>query len=149
MRNLMEAHGLTRLGWTCVFDERPVSRFGQCRTIEKQIGLSLKLVVLNNEDAVRDTILHEIAHALDTVRHGRHSGHGPRWKAICREIGANPRCYYSESVVTPVTKPRKLSPIRIGRCQRCATEYPRRRVMATSCGKCSKTYDPTNLLIWS
>ena len=38
---------------------------------------------------IRDTILHEIAHALAWTRHGERT-HGPRWKQICREIGAVP-----------------------------------------------------------
>ncbi len=38
---------------------------------------------------IRDTILHEIAHALAWTRHGERT-HGARWKQICREIGAVP-----------------------------------------------------------
>jgi len=38
------------------------------------------------EEQVRDTILHEIAHAIA----GHKAGHGWQWKAECRRIGANP-----------------------------------------------------------
>ena len=40
-------------------------------------------------DDVRDTLLHEVAHAIA----GHTAGHGPAWKAVCVEIGAKPeRC---------------------------------------------------------
>ena len=35
---------------------------------------------------IRDTILHEIAHAIA----GHKASHGPEWKAVCRRIGAKP-----------------------------------------------------------
>jgi hypothetical protein len=43
----------------------------------------------NSEDLVRDTILHEIAHALA----GNLAGHGPLWKAWCSRVGAEPERY--------------------------------------------------------
>ena len=39
------------------------------------------------ESEVRDTILHEIAHALAGVK----AGHGPEWKAAAVKVGANPK----------------------------------------------------------
>lgn len=46
--------------------------------------------------AVRDTILHEIAHALA----GHAAGHGPVWKGVCRRIGARPvRCGSEQGVL--------------------------------------------------
>lgn len=39
-----------------------------------------------NEEQLEDTILHEVAHAIA----GSRAGHGPAWKSVCREIGANP-----------------------------------------------------------
>ncbi len=38
---------------------------------------------------ILDTLLHECAHAIETVRHGTW-GHGPRWATICNEVGARP-----------------------------------------------------------
>ena len=36
---------------------------------------------------IRDTVLHEIAHALV----GPEARHGPEWKAIAKRLGATPR----------------------------------------------------------
>lgn len=82
----MAQHGLA--GWSFRFDHAR-RRFGSCRYRERVITLSRPLVLLNGVDEVRDTILHEIAHALTPG-----DGHGGKWKSACRRIGARPvRCY--------------------------------------------------------
>ena len=75
-----------KFGW-----DRARRRLGVCRLLEKSISLSVHFVRANLEapHEIRDTILHEIAHALAWTRHGERT-HGPRWKQICREIGAVP-----------------------------------------------------------
>lgn len=82
---LMEQHGLIADGWTFEWDFK-VKRWGICRHSNKTIGLTIEPVLANDESSARDTILHEIAHAL--VGHG--AGHGKLWKDKCREIGARP-----------------------------------------------------------
>ena len=83
---------------------------------ERQTGT---LTLLNNIDEVRDTILHEIAHALCPK-----DGHGPRWRATCRRLGAKPvRCYTDATVVSP---PRAPAPYRFG-CPKCDWWVDRRR----------------------
>ena len=111
----MAEHGLA--GWTFAFDHAR-RRFGSCRFREKTITLSRHLTFLNNEEQVRDTILHEIAHALCP-----RDGHGQAWKAMCVRIGAKPeRCYQAGEVVTP---PRRPAPWKIG-CPRCGWWTSRR-----------------------
>ena len=58
---LMNQHGL--YDWTFMFDDAKL-RFGQCRHRSKEISLSRELTELNDVVHVKDTILHEIAHAL-------------------------------------------------------------------------------------
>ena len=74
------AHDLMRLHkvpavWSFQFDHSKV-RFGKCNYTKKEISLSRHLVQLNSEAEVRDTILHEIAHALAP----RGAGHLKRLK---------------------------------------------------------------------
>jgi predicted SprT family Zn-dependent metalloprotease len=59
---------------------------GRCRFDHRRIQLSLHFVLLNDDEAIRDTLLHEIAHALVGPGHG----HDTVWKRKCREIGAKP-----------------------------------------------------------
>ena len=83
---LMAAHGLR--GWSFAFNRRKRA-LGLCRYATKIIELSLYLVDGNDKDEVRDTLLHEIAHALVGPGHA----HDAVWKAKCAEVGAKPeRC---------------------------------------------------------
>jgi predicted SprT family Zn-dependent metalloprotease len=83
---LMDRHGLH--GWGFAFNRRKRA-MGLCRFTARVIEVSVYLVDRNDLGEVRDTLLHEIAHAL--VGHGH--GHDAVWKAKCREIGAVPeRC---------------------------------------------------------
>jgi predicted SprT family Zn-dependent metalloprotease len=99
-RILMHKHGL--LGnWTFRWQNKKVS-LGTCSYHKKEIRLSKWYVELNNETEVKDTILHEIAHALSYARHGQKGiGHGALWKGICREIGAIPRACSKEKLNKP------------------------------------------------
>jgi predicted metal-dependent hydrolase len=81
-RNLMNEHGLE--DWAFKFDTCKAS-FGSCRRYKKLITLSRLNTQLNYEQGVRNTILHEIAHALSPK-----PGHGKVWKEVCRKIGAKP-----------------------------------------------------------
>lgn len=92
---LMNKHGLS--DWTFQWD-RKKKGFGYCRPSTKTISLSANLTQLNGEEEVTDTILHEIAHALDWVRNKK-MGHDWSWKKICIEIGARPEQYFSEKTV--------------------------------------------------
>lgn len=88
---LMTKHKLIQQGWRFEYDNS-VKRFGVCKHHSKVIGLSQKLVSINDEERVKDTILHEIAHALTPG-----NNHNRVWKRKCIEIGCKPeRCYTSE-----------------------------------------------------
>ncbi|HZZ43842.1 MAG TPA: SprT-like domain-containing protein [Tepidisphaeraceae bacterium] len=124
---LMREHGLA--GWGFRFD-RARRRFGSCRWTERVITLSRPLVILNSPEQVRDTILHEIAHALAPG-----DGHGAAWRQKCREVGAMPRrCYTDEEVVSPA---RGAAPYRMG-CRSCEWWVERRRIVRRKyvCAKC-------------
>lgn len=97
-RELMNRHGLH--DWSFAFDHAR-RRFGRCDYTHRRITLSKSLTFLNFLEEVRDTVLHEIAHALTPG-----AKHGPRWRAKCREVGARPvRCYTEQHVVSPPRRP--------------------------------------------
>src|SRR3954469_8371460 len=79
---LMDEHRLS--GWRFEFD-RAKRRAGVCRHGHRAIGLSAPITRLHPEAEVRDTVLHEIAHALA----GPRAGHGPAWVATARRIGCS------------------------------------------------------------
>jgi len=123
---LMLQHGL--VDWRFGFD-RARRRFGTCSTALKRITLSAHLTHLNSEDEVRDTILHEIAHAL-----APDDGHGEAWKSACRRIGARPERTFKDG---PVRMP--STGLRIG-CPQCGWWVNRHRVTwrVQVCRKCAQ-----------
>jgi predicted SprT family Zn-dependent metalloprotease len=67
---------------------------GLCNYSKKQILLSEDYVFNNNVELVKDTILHELAHAFSYHIYGsRGHGHNQYWRSVCVQIGALPnRC---------------------------------------------------------
>ena len=89
-RALMDEHGLE--AWAFRFSAAE-SRLGECREREKVIRLSRRHAVNGEPREVRDTILHEIAHALA----GAAARHGPAWKTVAKRLGATPKARAEES----------------------------------------------------
>ncbi len=93
-RELMTQHGLfgpmrfdvpqVFFGWKFKFDTAR-KRFGCCFWGTRTISLSRPLTAIGKEEDVRDTILHEIAHALVSPNHG----HDRVWRRKALEIGCN------------------------------------------------------------
>jgi len=114
------------------FDNAKV-RFGYCSYRKKVISLSKHLVMMNSEEQVVDTILHEIAHAIV----GRGHGHDHVWRAKAIEIGCNgERCYNSEDVEAPKGRFTYV-------CPNCDKEvnYHRRLKRSRACGECCKAHN--------
>lgn len=134
-RTLMVEHGLS--DWTLVFD-RAKRRAGICRYDRRQIGLSAPLTALHDEAEVRDTILHEIAHALVGARHG----HDALWRATARRIGSSgERCVARDAP--------ELEGAWVGTCAagHRVTRH-RRPDRPAACRRCGPTFDLAHLLTW-
>jgi predicted SprT family Zn-dependent metalloprotease len=128
-KSLMAEHGL--VAWSFKFD-RAIRRFGSCWPSRKAITLSWRLTLLNDESQVRNTILHEIAHALTPG-----DGHGAKWRAACRRLGIEPeRCFTADEVAMPT---KSASRYEIG-CTACAWWHARHRINGRTlvCRRCKK-----------
>lgn len=93
--DLMSRH-LDNDGWTFTFD-RAVSRLGACNHRKKTVQLSRALTELNDEATVRNTVLHEIAHALIGPKHG----HDAVWRAMALSIGCDGKRCSADSASVP------------------------------------------------
>ena len=134
---LMREHGLEY--WSFEFDNA-MRRFGSCRFSTKRITLSQFLVLLNNQEKVKDTILHEIAHALV----GSGNGHNKVWKSKAIEIGCSgERCYTRDDTNIVKGNFEAICP----KCGHIHTKFrmPKKK---RSCGKCSKVFDEERRLIY-
>lgn len=142
-QDLMRQHDLTQKGWRFEFDSS-VRRFGACHWRTNKITLSEKLTTLNDETRVRQTLLHEIAHALA----GPKAHHNDVWKAICIRIGGDGQRLYTEA--NTVTVGRKVT----GTCPNCKRVIKRHRRSAIACGACCRKfnnnkYDAKYLIVWA
>ncbi|RKS77529.1 putative SprT family Zn-dependent metalloprotease [Motilibacter peucedani] len=135
-RALMRQHGLR--GWSLVFDGAK-TRAGVCRASTREIGLSRVLTELHSPAEVRDTVLHEIAHALV----GPHHGHDAVWRARAVAIGCSGnRCVSSESAAVPADW--------VGVCPAGhRTTRHRRPTRVQSCRRCSSRFDPRAVFTWT
>ena len=137
---LMNQYGLLDKGWRFEYDTAK-RRFGVCRYGSKRIGLSKPLTLANDVERVKDTILHEIAHALTPGHH-----HDSVWKAKCREIGCkDERCFTSEDTNTIAGKYRAVC----GGCGKTHNRHkriPRGRQVACLCQNHIKDWSKKKLL---
>ena len=117
--------------------DRATRRFGCCYQNLKRITLSKTLTELNEWDDVKDTLLHEIAHALAGEGHG----HDWLWKDKCELIGARPERCYPNYIKRP---PKKYK----GICPECGQIVYGCRRRDISCGKCCKVYNPKYKFVW-
>lgn len=85
---LLAAHGLN--DYRVRISERMTRTYGTCNFGKREITISGPLARANDEARTRDTIAHEVAHAIA----GYKAGHGPDWKAACALTGATPKACY-------------------------------------------------------
>jgi predicted SprT family Zn-dependent metalloprotease len=113
---------------------------GVCMHGRHIIELSAPLASIWSEENTRDTILHEIAHALTG------EGHTPEWRACCRKIGARPsRCWGGNGEAVIPEKWKGTCPS--GHVLYRARETKKMRRM--SCDKCSRRWNPAYIYAWT
>ena len=135
-QELMHRHGLQ--GWRVEIDGAK-RRAGVCRFTDRVIGLSGPLTELHGEEEVRDTVLHEIAHALVGPAHA----HDHVWRATAQRIGCTGRrCVDADSP--------RVTGDWLGVCPAGhEKDRHRRPERVMSCGLCSRTFDPQHVYAWT
>jgi hypothetical protein len=135
-RSLLRDHGLEH--WRVTTD-RAKTRAGVCRFAARTISLSGPLTRLHSESEVRDTLLHEIAHALVGPRHG----HDDVWRRKAVEIGC------SGQRTVDADSPHVEGPWR-GECPAGHTYTRHRRPgRVLSCLSCHPEFDAASILTWT
>lgn len=91
---LIKKHGLKN--WTYSTNSRKRT-LGLCFSHEKRIELSVYFIEHNTPAVVKETILHEIAHALVGSKHG----HSAIWMEMAAHLGCQPRRKNPKAVMPP------------------------------------------------
>jgi predicted SprT family Zn-dependent metalloprotease len=141
---LMELHGAKALGYRFAWNKRRRAA-GICSYRRKTVELSWLLTQHANELEVKDTILHEIAHAL-TKGHN----HDAVWVAKAKEIGCNgDRCYNSENKPQTHEAYKMIAKYK-GVCPNGHESFKNRMpTRKHSCGKCCRTFSEKYLIVYS
>lgn len=125
--------------WKFKFDNAKM-RFGLCDEHTKTISLSEHLVLINDEDVVKNVILHEITHALVGCRHN----HNYIFQKMAVDIGCEYSSRYCAEGIIRVHKNI------VANCPKCGNEVRKYRMPSRqkSCGKCSDKFDFDRLLVF-
>ena len=126
---LLKQFGLRDAGWKFELSNRK-QQIGTCSHYHKTIYVSKWWIENSTPEAITDTILHEIAHALV----GPNNGHNNIWKQKAFEIGARPVRCGDASIHKTSAKPNYLI-----QCPKCLRTWKRYRLKkttarATHCG---------------
>lgn len=124
---LMKEHNLAH--WDFAFD-RGTRRLGATWLRREKITVSTKFVELNDWEEVKETMLHEIAHAHTQ------SGHSWEWKRFYKSIGGNPERSYANMISPTMYK----NPI-TGKCPNCGVKVQAKARTASACRLCCKKYN--------
>lgn len=124
--------------WTFAFDNAK-RRAGACDYARQRITLSRYLTARYDDETNRQTLLHEVAHALAGAR----AGHGAVWTRTARGLG------YTGGVTHHGETATELAPW-VGVCPAGHVAYRHRKTTrATSCAKCSRHFDERFLFTWT
>jgi predicted SprT family Zn-dependent metalloprotease len=123
--------------WSFGFDNAK-RRAGLCNFTTKRITVSRYLAARFDDDEIHQILLHEVAHALA----GPRAGHGQAWKRIAADLGyEGSREHHGETAD-------ELAPW-VGSCPNGHTLYRYRQPKHhTSCGVCSRRFDPRFVIRW-
>ena len=109
---------------------------GYCRPRKKVVSVSLAFMKTNPISVMKDTLLHEIAHALHYLETGK-TNHNNGWRKFALRVGCEPkRCATGERLQMPRGN-------YIGVCPVCEkeTHFYRRVRRSYSCSHCTNSYD--------
>ena len=145
--DLMTEHKLLDDGWYFRFNNsRTIA--GQCNHTYKEINLSKFLLPHMLDSSIKNTILHEIAHALVGYSHG----HDSVWRRKALEIGCDGnRCYNQKNSFKSGSKDTIIKSSKYNlTCKTCGYTVAKHRKPKNdfSCSSCNPNgFNPDNLMV--
>jgi predicted SprT family Zn-dependent metalloprotease len=141
----INSHSYAGLCWTYHWHTTPSLSRGK-------IELSWNFFEVFSDFDIKDTILHEIAHALTptpvqktSTGRTRRIQHGAEWKAKAKEIGCTGQRCVSETAAKPKSKYKGICP---NGHESNANRLTWGAKHGRSCGKCDNTFNPKYMFDW-
>ncbi len=110
--------------WRFIFDDAR-TRGGMCSSRDQIISVSKQFCLSGAAAQIKDTLLHEIAHALVGPNHG----HDEVWRAKALEIG----CTAERTLNAKITQPRFIMSCHV--CGWHQTRHKRQRLVCKHCAR--------------
>lgn len=110
------------------FSTRMVRQYGVCCfRADKPTAIRLAAFLKDEPEQLRQTALHEYAHAAAALLTGRRHGHDAVWKSVCLRVGCRPErlskpCAAAQERAAAYEKNRAGGPVYLVRCLGCGTE---------------------------
>ena len=109
---------------------------GAAYTSDRRIVLNAALLGLGREKDRNSTLLHECAHILADLRHGRNCRHDRRWEQMMELLGEEPNVRHRIDYISA-----KVHAVETWECSNCGEEYyfvrpPRRTIKDCYCRPC-------------
>lgn len=144
-RALMTLHGVGSLKFEFDNHKKRIGAMHYRRVnglvLPEKITVSKHYASILTMDEIRETVLHEIAHALTPG-----DGHGPKWRAKAREFGIRPVPRKATSA-----RPKATWTGVCGNCGEVRAEYhraPLKAGWACSAVECKRVPTAKRLLVW-
>lgn len=115
------------------FSTRMVRQYGVCCfRADRPTAIRLAAFLKDEPEQLRQTALHEYAHAAAALLTGRRHGHDAVWKSVCLRVGCRPErlskpCAAAQERAAAYEKNRAGGPVYLVRCLGCGTESRYRR----------------------
>lgn len=131
--------------WVLKWDDR-ANRAGACLLVHYSESLSFSRGIIwlsrfvtkqHSEAEVRNTILHEMAHAMTP---NSCKPHGPEWRANARKLGARPKATFDANTLL-----QKWT----GTCPNGHTTQRNRRIQIACSRCCNGIFDARYLFVWT
>lgn len=134
-----EKFNLVQLGWEYGYCKTRRA-IGRCRysyadRSVRQVQISEYYLAMKdqNNETMKDCVLHEIAHAIDVERRGT-TDHSAEWKYIARAVGAD-----DTRTTDQIVQPKGRYTLHCKNCGNTSEKY-RRPTRKSACGKCCKKH---------
>ena len=129
----LDAFEILETKWRFEINRRATGRTGQFKYTyasgRGEINISFVLLQEGNEVTRDNTILHEVAHAVDVILNGRTAGgHGTNWKRIMEAFGCKAdRCMTNQKVNQDMHEVKIRRAKIMYKCRRCEQAFPAMR----------------------